>query len=303
MINPTKGTSPILLVGANGQVGWELQRTLATLGPVVAASLEGEYGPAIDLANADAIRALVDETAPRAIVNAAAYTAVDPAERDVEQAHRINAEAVGVLGLLAKERGIPIIHYSTDFVFSGDSDRPYTEDDVPAPLSVYGKTKLAGEQALEASGANALIFRTSWVYGARGSNFLLTMRRLFDERDALSVVDDQIGAPTWSRMLAECTAQVLYRVMRGDLDIDRVKGTYHLTGGGQTSWFGFACAILGASASECKLTPIRSTEYPAPAKRPAYSVLDNTRFQQTFGLKMPDWHQSLAQCLEELESD
>jgi len=301
MTNRTRGNSPILLVGANGQVGWELQRTLAPLGQVVAASLEGEYGPSIDLADADAIRGLVDKTEPWAIVNAAAYTAVDPAEKDVEQAHRINAEAVGVLGLAAKERGIPIVHYSTDFVFSGESDRPYTEEDKPAPLNVYGKTKLAGEEALEASGGNALIFRTSWVYGARGSNFLLTMRRLFMERDALSIVDDQIGAPTWSRMLAECTAQVLYRVSSGGLDIEKVKGIYHLTAGGQTSWFGFACAILGASSDECKLTPIRSTEYPAPARRPAYSVLDNSRFQRTFGLKMPDWHMSLAQCLEELD--
>jgi dTDP-4-dehydrorhamnose reductase len=288
----------ILLIGANGQVGWELQRTLASLGTVIAASLEGKQGPAIDLMNRVALAQLIHSSAPDAVVNAAAYTAVDKAETDRTIAQRINAEAVGELGVLLAERGIPIIHYSTDFVFSGVLNRPYTEADTPAPLNVYGATKWEGEQALLKSGANALIFRTSWVYGLRGANFLLTMLRLFRERDELRVVDDQIGAPTWSRMLAEMTALVLYRVLRHEVDLAQLGRIYHLTGAGQVSWFGFAQAILAASGLDSKIIPIPSCEYPAPAQRPLYSVLDNTLFENTFSLTMPDWRLSLAQCLE-----
>lgn len=290
----------ILLIGANGQVGWELRRTLAGLGEVIAASLEGEYGPVIDLLDPASLARLIADAQPDAVVNAAAYTAVDKAETDRDTARRINADAVGELGALLAARGTPIIHYSTDFVFPGTLDRPYTEDDQPAPLNVYGETKLGGERALLESGARALIFRTSWVYGARGANFLLTMLRLLRERDELRVVDDQIGSPTWSRMLAEMTAMILYRVLRGELDLDEVGGLYHLTGSGQVSWYGFASAILEASGLESSLIPIPSTEYPAPAKRPLYSVLDNRRFRETFGLAMPDWRISLDQCLEEL---
>jgi dTDP-4-dehydrorhamnose reductase len=199
---------------------------------------------------------------------------------------------------LLAARATPIIHYSTDFVFDGSARCPYKETDVAHPINVYGETKLGGEQALLASGAPALIFRTSWVYGARGANFLVTMLRLFKEKDELRIVDDQIGSPTWSRMLAEMTALVLYRVLRGDLDLQALGGLYHLTGTGQVSWFGLASAILARSGRDCRLIPIPSSDYPAPAKRPAYSVLDNTRFQQTFGLAMPDWHESLDQCLE-----
>jgi len=291
----------LLLIGANGQVGWELRRTLAGLGEVVAASLEGEYGPTIDLMDPKSLARLVDEARPDAVINAAAYTAVDRAEQDRDSAQQINADAVGELGVLLAKRAVPVVHYSTDFVFSGTLGRPYTEDDQPDPLNVYGETKLAGERALLDAGARALVFRTSWVYGARGANFLLTMRRLFAERDELRVVDDQIGSPTWSRMLAEMTAQVLYRVLRGELDLDEVGGLYHLTGGGEVSWYGFACAILEACGEGCNLTPIPSSEYPAPAPRPAYSVLDNGHFERTFGLAMPHWRDSLAQCLEELD--
>ncbi|MBK1646001.1 dTDP-4-dehydrorhamnose reductase [Thiocapsa imhoffii] len=289
----------ILLIGANGQVGWELRRTLATLGNVVTASLEGECGPIIDLMDPLSLRRLVDETQPDALVNAAAYTAVDKAETDQDTARRINADAVGEMAELVAVRGIPLIHYSTDFVFSGEIDRPYREDDLTGPLNVYGETKLAGEQVLLNSGAQALIFRTSWVYGIRGANFLLTMLRLLQERDELRIVDDQVGAPTWSRMLAEVTALVLYRVLRGELDLADVGGLYHLTGSGQVSWYGFASAILEESGLEGKLIPIPSSEYPAPALRPRYSVLDNRRVQDTFGLTMPDWRVSLRQCLEE----
>jgi dTDP-4-dehydrorhamnose reductase len=289
----------ILLIGANGQVGWELRRTLANVGDVVAASLEGEYGPSIDLLKPDAVRALVHATDPQAVVNAAAYTAVDKAETDRDAAQRINADAVGDLGAVVAERGIPIIHYSTDFVFTGDLARPYTEEDAPGPLNVYGETKLGGERALLDSGARALIFRTSWVYGIRGANFLLTMLRLLKERDELRIVDDQIGSPTWSRMLAEATGLVLYRVLRGEVDLQEVGGLYHLTGSGEVSWYGFASAIRERAGLQARLIPIPSSDYPAPARRPLYSVLDNSRFQQTFGLAMPDWRLSLDQCLEE----
>ena len=292
----------ILLIGANGQVGWELRRTLACLGDVVAASLEGEYGPAIDLTDASALARLISETKPDAVVNAAAYTAVDKAETDRATAQRINADAVGEMGTLLAKTGTPIVHYSTDFVFSGALGRSYTEDDIPDPINVYGETKLGGERALLESGARALIFRTAWVYGARGANFLLTMLRLFREREELRVVDDQIGSPTWSRMLAETTAMVLHRVLRGELDLDQVHGLYNLTGSGQVSWCGFARAILEASDLKAKLIPIPSSEYQAPAKRPMLSVLDNRRFEETFGLTMPDWRLSLAQCLEELRT-
>jgi dTDP-4-dehydrorhamnose reductase len=290
----------ILLLGANGQVGWELQRALAPVGVVIAASLEGEGGPRVDLADPRSLSSLLQDCLPDAVVNAAAYTAVDRAESECELAQRINAEAPGMLGALLKGRGVPIIHYSTDFVFAGDSERPYREDDRPGPLSVYGETKLGGEHALIASGASAIVFRTSWVYGLRGSNFLLTMLRLFREKDELRVVDDQVGAPTWSRMLAEVTAQVLHRILCGDLDAERVKGLYHVTGGGQTSWHGFARAILAASGLSCNLLPIPSSGYRSPARRPLYSVLDNTKFQETFGLVLPGWDVSLRQCLEDL---
>jgi dTDP-4-dehydrorhamnose reductase len=297
--NNLGGARPrILLIGANGQVGWELRRSLATLGDVVAASIEGEYGPIVDLLDAGLLQRLVEDARPDAVVNAAAYTAVDKAETDQETARRINADAVGELGRLLAARGTPIIHFSTDFVFSGATDRPYREDDEPGPLNVYGETKLGGERALLDSGAKSLIFRTSWVYGKRGANFLLSMLQLLHERDELRVVDDQVGAPTWSRMLAEVTALALYRVLSGDLDLDRVGGLYHLTGSGQVSWFGFAKAILERSGLDCNLIPIPSTEYPAPAKRPAYSVLDNTKVRDTFGLALPDWQESLDQCLE-----
>ena len=291
----------LLLIGANGQVGWELRRTLACLGEVIAASLEGEYGPSIDLMDAGALARLIQDAKPDAVVNAAAYTAVDKAESDRDTARRINADAVGEMGTLLAKSGTPIIHYSTDFVFSGTLGRPYTEDDTPDPVNVYGETKLGGERALLESGAKALILRTSWVYGARGANFLLTMLRLFRERDELRVVDDQIGSPTWSRMLAEITAQVLHSVLRGDLDLGRVGGLYHLTGTGQVSWYGFASAILEASGLDSTVIPIPSSEYQAPAKRPTFSALDNRRFQETFGLSMPDWRLSLSQCLEELK--
>jgi dTDP-4-dehydrorhamnose reductase len=296
----TPDTPRLLLLGSDGQVGWELCRTLAPVGQVIAASLSGVHGPSVDLADPASVRRLFAETGPDAVINAAAYTAVDRAESEPELAMAINGDALGLIGQLAAEAGIPVVHYSTDFVFSGETDRPYREDDPAEPRSVYGKSKLAGERALLESGATALILRTAWVYGVRGSNFLLTMLRLFRERPELRVVEDQIGTPTWSRMLAEVTAQILYRGLRGDIELDAVKGLYHVTGGGATSWFGFAEAIRAASCEQCTLLPIPTSEYPAPAPRPAYSVLETHRFHDTFGLSLPDWRHSLAMCLSDL---
>jgi dTDP-4-dehydrorhamnose reductase len=295
-------TPRILLIGADGQVGWELRRTLAPVGQVIPASLAGKDGPAVDLTDASSLRRLFNETAPDAVVNAAAYTAVDKAETEPELAQAINGDALTVLGELCAAPRVPVIHYSTDFVFSGVTDHPYREDDPAEPRSVYGQTKLAGERALLASAAPALVFRTAWVYGVRGHNFLLTMLSLFRERTELRIVDDQIGTPTWSRMLAEVTAQITYRLFHGKLDIEQVKGLYHVTGAGATSWYGFAEAIREATCSDCRLTPIPTSEYPAPAPRPAYSVLDTSRFRETFGLALPDWRQSLALCLADLRA-
>jgi dTDP-4-dehydrorhamnose reductase len=291
----------ILLIGADGQVGWELRRTLAPVGQVIAASMTGQSGPAIDLLDASSVRQVFTEARPDAVVNAAAYTAVDKAESEPAVARAINADAMHLLAELAAGAGVPVVHYSTDFVFSGRTDHPYREDDEPTPTSVYGETKLAGERALLDSAADALVFRTAWVYGLRGRNFLLTMRNLFSERNELRIVDDQVGTPTWSRMLAEVTAQVMHAVFTGAVDIKQVKGLYHVTSAGAVSWYGFASAIRDATCSSCELTPIPTSEYPAPAKRPAYSVLDTGKFRDTFGLTLPDWRQSLALCLEDLD--
>lgn len=291
----------LLVIGSSGQLGWELVRALAPLGRVVGASLDGHAGPVVDLTRPDSLAGLVAEEQPDILINASAYTAVDRAEEERELAALINAEAVGEMGRQAADRGIPVIHYSTDFVFSGESDHPYREDDAAGPLGVYGETKLAGELALAGSGAAYLIFRTSWVYGARGHNFLLTLRRLFREREELRVVDDQIGAPTWSRMLAEATAQVVGRALYAGLDLPALSGVYHMSAAGSTSWYGFARAILEGGGLDCRLRPIPTSEYPTPARRPAYSVLDNRRLTRTFGLALPDWRVGLAQCLDDLK--
>jgi len=290
----------ILILGAGGQVGWELLRTLAPLGRVVGATRQPQAGPWADLARPETLAPLLAEVRPTLVVNAAAYTAVDRAEQERERAAAINAEAVGELKRLAACAGIPLVHYSTDFVFAGDADRPYREDDPTGPLGVYGATKWAGEQALAASGATWLLFRTSWVYGVRGSNFLLTMRRLFREREEVRVVDDQIGTPTWSRLIAEVTAQVLGRALHGGLDLREVQGVYHLSGGGSTSWYGFARALHERLGGPCRLLPIPCRDYPLPARRPAYSVLDNGKLGRVFGIRLPHWRESLQQCLDDL---
>ena len=290
----------ILLTGANGQVGWELRRTLSCLGEVVALDSN-----AMDLADADAVRQQVRAIAPRIIVNPAAYTAVDKAESEPERAHAVNAVAPGILAEEACSIGALLVHYSTDYVFSGSGATPRSEDDACDPLNVYGATKLAGERAIQASGCRHLIFRTSWVYGARGSNFLLTMRRLMRERPELKIVADQVGAPTWCRDLAEATAQVLSQVVSPMPAANKAEpwGIYHMTNAGETSWHGFARAIQALDASDevrapARLLPIPSSDYPTPAKRPLNSRLNNDRLEQSFGLRLQDWRAALALCLE-----
>jgi len=290
----------ILLTGANGQVGWELRRTLSCLGEVVALDSN-----AMDLADADAVRQQVRAIAPRIIVNPAAYTAVDKAESEPERAHAVNAVAPGILAEEACSIGALLVHYSTDYVFSGSGATPRGEDDACDPLNVYGATKLAGERAIQASGCRHLIFRTSWVYGARGSNFLLTMRRLMRERPELKIVADQVGAPTWCRDLAEATAQVLSQVVSPMPAANKAEpwGIYHMTNAGETSWHGFARAIQALDASDevrapARLLPIPSSDYPTPAKRPLNSRLNNDRLEQSFGLRLQDWRAALALCLE-----
>ncbi|WP_159836830.1 dTDP-4-dehydrorhamnose reductase [Burkholderia sp. 8Y] len=285
----------ILVTGVNGQVGFELARTLQGLGRVVALDRNK-----LDLGDLDGIRKAVREVKPSLIVNPAAYTAVDKAESDVQAAMRANGEAPGVLAEEAKRLSAALVHYSTDYVFDGTKDGVYVEDDAVNPQNVYGKSKLAGERAITASGCDHLIFRTSWVYGTRGKNFLLTMLRLGAERDELSVVADQIGAPTWSNTIAALTANVLAQaVAGGDGWWAEKSGVYHLTAGGSTSWHGFAQAIFALSASEKKpeVKPIPASAYPTPAKRPANSRMSNRKLLDTFGVQAPDWQEALRLSL------
>ena len=293
----------ILLTGITGQVGWELQRTLMILGEVIpvgrSASNTALY---MDLAHPDTIRRVCREVKPDLIVNAAAYTAVDKAEQESELAMTINGIAPGVMAEEAKLLGAAIIHYSTDYVFDGTKNIPYTEQDKPDPQNTYGKTKLAGEQAIQSVGVPHLILRTSWVYGLRGKNFLLTMLKLAREREELSVVDDQIGAPTWSRMIAEATAQILAQGTQSLAILASQSGMYHLSATGQTSWYGFARAIFDHNShSELKmqkLMPLTSDQYPTAARRPAYSLLDSRRLCDTFGLALPNWQTTLELVLD-----
>ncbi|MCG7990058.1 MAG: dTDP-4-dehydrorhamnose reductase [Candidatus Thiodiazotropha lotti] len=292
----------ILLIGCDGQVGWELQRSLAVLADVTVTSLCGSYGYALDLLNPDAVDKAVAEVGPDYIVNAAAHTAVDKAESEIELSEKLNTEAPAQLARLAAEHNAVFIHYSTDFVFDGESERPYREEDQTAPLGVYGATKLEGELRVLETEAAAMVFRTSWVYGNHGHNFMKTMLRLFRERDELKVVDDQIGAPTWSRMIAEATAQVIGQLQSGVKHAEELKGVYHLTNSGETSWYGFAREILELSGESCSLLPIATHEYPTPARRPAYSVLDNSKLNQVFSLTIPDWSSTLKRCMEDEKS-
>jgi dTDP-4-dehydrorhamnose reductase len=286
----------ILLIGKNGQVGWELRRTLAPLAEVVAV----DY-PEINLTDTPALRQLVAGTRPAMVVNAAAYTAVDKAETETELCRQINAVAPGVLAEEAKKIGALMVHYSTDYIFDGAKTSPYVETDAPNPLGAYGRTKLEGDRAVKASGADHLIFRLCWVYGARGQNFMLTMQRLAREREKLRVVGDQFGCPTWSRMIAETTALALKQVLAG-ADRSGFNGEYHLAASGQTNWHEFASRIIEwmpEAERKCRaVEKIATAEYPTPARRPAYSVLDCGKLRKTFGLRLPDWEASLRQVLD-----
>ncbi len=284
-------TAPtILLVGSAGQLGSELARVLPPHGKLLALD-----HTALDLGDADAIVLAVRDARPQLIVNAAAYTAVDRAESEPDRAVAINARAPGILAEEARRIGAVLIHYSTDYVFDGESETAYDENSTPRPINVYGRSKLEGERAIEASGGANLVLRTSWVYGASGQNFLTTMKRLGAERDELRIVADQIGTPNWTRSLAQATAAI---VGRGGSFLAERAGLYHLSGAGSASWFDFARAIF-AGSDRPRIVPITSAQYPTAARRPRRSVLSSVRFAATFGVSLPRWEQMLQACLVE----
>jgi dTDP-4-dehydrorhamnose reductase len=294
----------ILLLGADGQVGYELHRVFAPVGTVIACTMDGKLpGGAsctrVDFTHAGSLEQLVAEQRPALVLNAVAHTQVDRAEDEPELARRINAEAVAELAQSCARHGAKLVHYSTDYVFGGEGRRPWREDDPTAPLGVYGTTKLAGEEAVRASSAKHMILRTAWVYAARGQNFLRTALRLAGEREELRVVSDQIGSPTPARWLAAATA--LACVRKPDAN-----GTWHVVADGECNWYQFAAAIYSeALATKVlerapRLTGIPSSEYPTKAKRPAYSRLDTSRFTREFGLELPEWREGLRQVMGEL---
>jgi dTDP-4-dehydrorhamnose reductase len=292
----------VLVTGAEGQVGWEVRRTFAPLGRVVAVDRAE-----VDFADVESVRALVRAHRPAVIVNAAAYTAVDRAESERDLAFAINATAPRALAEEAARQGAVIVHFSTDYVFDGTKDTPYVEDDEPSPLNVYGESKLAGDRAVMSSGAAHLVFRTSWVYAARGHNFLRTMLALAHERDTLRVVSDQIGAPTPARLLAETCAQIVGRHFAGGATsrAESPWGIYNVVTRGATSWHGFAERILELdprrAAQRCReVVPIPTSDYSTPARRPARSVLDVGKLERTFGLRMPAWDEQLALVMADL---
>ncbi len=289
----------ILLISCTGQVGAELWRGLQPLGDVIPADQNLTTVTRLDLTNPQQIRELIQQFKPNIIVNAAAYTAVDKAEQDQHIAMAVNATAPQILADLAKQNDALLVHYSTDYVFDGIKRTPYLETDTPNPLNMYGKSKLAGDQAIQASGCNYLIFRTSWVYGRYGQNFLLTIQRLAKEREELRIVADQIGSPTWSRLIADMTAQVLSQLYspRFQANFSDISGIYNLTCGGQTNWCEFAQRISERAPKPPRVIPIPTADYPAPAKRPLYSVLSNEKLAQTFGLELPNWDDALNICL------
>lgn len=283
----------ILLSGASGQIGYELERSLQGLGEVIAVKRAQ-----MDLAQLDQVRDVIRAIRPGLIVNAAGYTAVDRAEAEPALAWRINAEAPGVMAQEAKALGAAMLHYSTDYVFDGLKPGPYVETDATGPINVYGQSKLGGEQAIAAAGIPHLILRASWVYGMRGDNFLLTMLRLAREQGALQVVGDQVGAPTWCRTVADTSALILAQARGGGASWwERHGGVYHLACQGRTSWHGFAEAIIAAAGIECVVTPITSDMWPAAAARPRNSVMSSEKLTQRF-CRLPDWQAALRLCLE-----
>ena len=286
----------LLVIGCRGQVGWELMRTLQPLGRVT-----GVDFPEVDLTRPESLRPCLDAVRPQAVLNAAAYTAVDRAESEPEAARRLNALAPGLLAAEARRRGAWLVHFSTDYVFDGSARTPYTEEAPANPLSTYGRTKAEGDAAVQQAGGRHLIFRLCWVYGGRGQNFLRTMLRLATTRDELRVVNDQHGCPTWSRLIAEATAQALARALRTP-DPDALTGVYHLACAGVATWYDFARAIWesvpAAARRAARLTPLTTADYPTPARRPAWSVLDCGKLERVFGLRLPDWRTGLRLALE-----
>ncbi len=291
----------ILILGAAGQVGRELQRSFTDAAEIIARGRD-----TVDLATPDQVRALVRRTAPDVILNAAAYTAVDRAESDPELAMAVNAQAPGILAEEALHAGALLVHYSTDYVFDGSKAGPWIETDKANPLNVYGASKLAGEEAIQQVGGKYLIFRTSWVYGPHGKNFLLTMLRLGRERESLNIVDDQIGAPTSSIELADATLTIVNSVLAGRFgSTDNWAGLYHMTCGGSVSWYGFARAIFTRAQALLDgkipaVNPIPASEYPTPAKRPCYSVLSNERLYTRFNVRLAPWESALDEVLRRL---
>lgn len=294
----------VLVFGGNGQVGQELLRALAPLGKVIATTRSGQLpdGSACEMADfgqPDSLPTLLDRLQPSVVVNAAAYTAVDRAEQEVDAAFAANAQAPGVIARWCAAHGVPLVHYSTDYVFDGQGRAPYREDEPTAPLGVYGTSKRDGEDAVRLAGGRHLIFRTAWVYASHGANFLRTMLRVGSEREQLRVVADQIGTPTPAALIADVTAQALQHP-------GHLSGTWHLTASGQTSWHGFAEAIFaealaaGVLAKVPAVEAIPSSEYPTPAKRPAWSVLDNRKLQQDFNIVLPAWQDGLKRVMAEI---
>ena len=296
----------VLLLGKDGQVGWELQRSLAPLGQLLALNARSQAYCG-DLANRPGLAETVRVYAPDVIVNAAAYTAVDKAESDREQAFKVNADAVGVLARAAAQCGALLVHYSTDYVFPGQGTQPWREDDAVDPLNTYGASKLAGEQAIQAAGCQHLIFRTCWVYAARGGNFAKTMLRLAQERERLTVIDDQIGAPTGADLIADVTAHAI-RAVQVQPTRAELLGLYHLVASGHTHWHDYARFViewarargLPIQVAPEAVLPIPTAEYPTPARRPLNSRLDTAKVCQAFGLTLPHWQQGVERMLIEI---
>ena len=293
----------ILLLGKNGQVGWELQRSLAPLGELVALDRHSVDGLSGDLSDLDALRATIRRVSPDVIVNAAAYTAVDKAESDKELADRVNGEASRVMAEEAASLDAWLIHYSTDYVFSGEGSTPWMETDAVAPVNHYGASKLAGEQAIAASGCKHLVFRTSWVYGARGDNFAKTMLRLAKDRESLGVIADQIGVPTGADLIADVTALAIQQAIRRP---STLSGLYHLAAAGEVSWYDYASLVIGfakAHGEELAVTainPIDTKDYPTPARRPLNSRLNTQKLRDNFSVHLPDWRSGVTRMLREV---
>ena len=293
----------ILLLGKNGQVGWELQRALAPLGELVALDRQGDNGLCGDLADLDGLRQTIRSLQPDVLVNAAAYTAVDKAESEPELAELINASAPQVMAEEMHKLGGWLVHYSTDYVFDGSASQPWAEADQPAPLNQYGLSKLHGEQAIQASGCKQLTFRTSWVYAARGGNFAKTMLRLAAEREQLNVIADQFGAPTGAELIADITVHAL----RCAMEKPQVSGVYHLAAAGEVSWHGYASYVIeqakaaGKQLAVQQVNAIAGSEYPTPARRPLNSRLDCRKLRDTFGLTLPHWQSGVSRMLNETQ--